>query len=254
MHAHDGVVRLAVLLVVLVGLERTRHLGRAPVGAAGHQRGDRGGGAAALVGVVGHAVAHQVGAEVGVAEPELAEGARVDADLLGRVAGGPDDDLLRQQDDVDGVLEGGHVERAVGAAELHQVQRGEVAGRVVDVHVLAAGVGGVDAPAVGRGVPLVDRRVVLHARVRAAPGGLGDLAHQLARGQIGSPDRLAGGARDQLPVAVLLDGAHELVGDAHRVVRVLVLDREEAVAVDRHVEAGVAQRGGLVLLVAPCTR
>ena len=30
------------------------------------------------------------------------------------------------------------VERAVGAAELHQVQRGEVAGRVVDVHVLGA--------------------------------------------------------------------------------------------------------------------
>ena len=41
-------------------------------------------------------------------------------------------------------------------------------------------------PEFGAGVPLVDRRVVLDARVGAAPRGLGDLAHQLARG-IGSP-------------------------------------------------------------------
>ena len=136
-HAHHVVVRLAVLRVALVGPERGRDLGRAPVGAAGHQRGDRRRRVASGVGVVGHAVAHQVGAEVGVAEAELAERTRVDGDLLGRVAGGPDDDLLGQQHDVDGVLEGLHVERAVGAAELHQVQRGQVAGRVVDVHVLA---------------------------------------------------------------------------------------------------------------------
>ena len=62
-------------------------------------------------------------------------------------------------------------------------------------------------------------------------------------------DRLAGRARGQvLHSPSVLDRAHELVGDAHRVVRVLVLDRGEAVAVDRHVEAGVAQRRGLVLL------
>ncbi len=252
MHRHHVVVRLAVLLVALVGAERRRDASGLAVGAPGHERRDRRGGAAAGVGVIGHAVAHQVGAEVRVAEAELAEGARVDADLLGRVAGGADDDLLGQQHDVDGVLEGLDVERAVGAAELHQVQRGEVAGRVVDVHVLAARVRGVDAPAVRAGVPAVDRRVVLHARVRAAPGRLGDLAHQLARAtaRVGSP--VAAG--DQLPLAVLLDGAHEFVGHAHRVVGVLVLDRLEALAVDRHVKARVAQRRGLVLLLAPCTR
>ena len=47
----------------------------------------------------------------------------------------------------------------------------------------------------------------------------------------------------------VLDRLHELVGDAHRVVGVLVLDRLEAGAVDRHVEAGVAQRRRLLLLV-----
>ena len=109
-HAHDVVVRVAVLLVALVGPDRRGDLGRLRVRAARHQRGDGGRRAAPRVGVVGHAVGHQVGAEVGVAQAELAEGARVDADLLGRVARRPDDDLLREEDDVDRVLEGVDVE------------------------------------------------------------------------------------------------------------------------------------------------
>jgi hypothetical protein len=96
-------------------------------------------------------------------------------------------------------------------------------------------------------MPLVDRRVVLNPGVGAAPRCLGDLLHELPRGN--RLDRLAGDPRGQLPVLVVDDRAHELVGDANRVVRVLVLDREEAVTVDRHVKAGIAQRGGLVLLV-----
>ena len=60
------------------------------------------------------------------------------------------------------------------------------------------------ASGVGIGVPLVDRGVVLHARVGAAPCRLGDLAHQLARGDR-LADRLAGAAGDQPPLAVLLD-------------------------------------------------
>ena len=53
---------------------------------------------------------------------------------------------------------------------------------------------------------------------------------------------------------VVDDRLHELVGDAHRVVRVLVLDRVAVLAVEVHVEAGVAQRARLALLDAPCTR
>ena len=87
-HPHDRVVGLAVLRVLVVGADRGGDLGRLAVAAAGHQRGDRAGDVAALVGVVGDAVGHQQRAEVGVAEPELAEGAGVVADLLGRVARG----------------------------------------------------------------------------------------------------------------------------------------------------------------------
>ncbi len=199
-HPHDAVVRVAVELVVLVGPDRRGDLRRLRVRAAGHQRGDRRRGAAARIGVVRHAVGHEERAEVRVAQAELAERAGVDADLLGRVARRPDDDLLREQDDVRRVLERRHVERAVRAAELHEVQRGEVAGRVVDVHVLRARVRRVDAPRVRRRVPRVDRRVVLDARVGAALRGLGDLAHDLTRLER-LADRLAGRAGRRAPLA-----------------------------------------------------
>ncbi len=72
---------------------------------------------------------------------------------------------------------GFHVERAVGR-ELQQVQAGQVAGGVVEEHVFAARIAGVDAGRVLRGVPAVDRGVVLHAGIAAMPGGFGDLVQQ----------------------------------------------------------------------------
>ena len=136
--AHHVQVRLAVLLELVVGTDRRRDLARRPVCLAGHERGDRCGDGATLVRVVGKAARHQERAEVRVAEPELAHRARVARDLLGRVAREADDDLLGQEDDVDRVLEALDVERAVLAQELQEVDRGEVAGRVVDVHVFAS--------------------------------------------------------------------------------------------------------------------
>ena len=71
------------------------------------------------------------------------------------------------------------VEGVVVAEELEQVDAGQVAGGVVQVEVLRAGVAGGDAARLRVGVPVVDRVVVLDAGVGAVPGGLGDLAEQL---------------------------------------------------------------------------
>ena len=101
-------------------------------------------------------------------------------------------------------------------------------------------------PGVGRGVPVVDGGVELHARIGALPGGLGDLAHEVT-----GPDRLddlAGDDGPEVPVGVVDDGLHELVGDPHRVVGVLVLDRRDVDAVEAHVEAGGLEGPGLLLL------
>ena len=76
--------------------------GRGGVGMAGHEGGDRAGPRPPLVRVVGHAHRHQQGAKVGVAEAELAEPAGRVGDLLGRVVGVADQDLLGGEHDLDG--------------------------------------------------------------------------------------------------------------------------------------------------------
>ena len=58
--------------------------------------------------------------------------------LLGRVVGVADDDLLGGEDDLDRGREAVDVEDAVVAEERHQVEAGQVARRVVEVHVLAS--------------------------------------------------------------------------------------------------------------------
>ncbi len=236
--------------VRLVAGERAhppRDLRRLAVAAAGHERGDRGRVGATLVRVVREPARHEQRAEVRVAEPELAERLRVAADLGRRIRRVADRDLLREEDDVDRVLERLDVELAVLTAELHEVQRGEVARRVVDGHVLRARVRRVDAARVRERVPGVDRRVVLDARIGALPRRLGDLAEQAA--SVGRLDDRAVGARGEVPLLALDDRLHELIRDANRVVRVLVLDRRPVGRVQGHVVAGLLEDARLALLL-----
>ena len=132
------------------------------------------------VAVVGNAHRHQQRAEIGVAQAQRAEIVRVPGDLLGGIAGVIDDDLLRQNHRVDGMAERLHVEIAVRADELHQIQRRQIAGRIVQEHVLRAGIRGVDARGLLGSVPAVDGGIELHAGIAALMRGFGDLAHQLA--------------------------------------------------------------------------
>ena len=128
--------------------------------------------------------------------------------------------------------------------ELHQVEAGQVAGRVVQEHVLRAGIRRVDARRVLAGVPVVDGGVELHAGIAAEPGGFGDLAHDVAR--LVGLHRLVALHRIGGELAVGLIGAHELVADAHRVVGVLEEDRRVGLGIrTRAVVAGLDQREGL---------
>ena len=77
MHAHHAQHRLAVLGEAGNGPFVAGHLGRHAVGVPAHDRGERAGDGAALVGVVGDAAQHEQRAEVGVAEPERAVVVRV---------------------------------------------------------------------------------------------------------------------------------------------------------------------------------
>ena len=249
MLADDPQERLAVLVV---GVERAAvvagDLGRLAIRLAVHDRGQGGRVVAALVGVVGETAAHQQRAEVGVAEAERPELVGVLLDPRRRVGGVVDQDLLGGDRHLGREPVGLDVELAVGADELHEVERGEVARRVVEEHVLGARVGRVDPVRVGRGVPLVDGRVVLDARVAAQVGGLGHLAEDVA-GLVGVHDFVRGDDRVGLPLPVVDDGLHELVGHADRVVGVLEEDDAVGLAGEGGVVAGFDERPGLLLLV-----
>ena len=117
------------------------------------------------------------------------------------------------------MLERADIDGAVGLAEPHQVQRSEIARRVVQEHVLRTRVGRIDASGRGATVPVVDGRIELHAGIGRMPGCLGDAVPQ-GGGAHGLGD-LAARALGQRPVAVGLDRTQKLVGDPHRVVRVL---------------------------------
>ena len=113
--------------------------------------------------------------------------------------------------------------------EGHEVQGREVARRVVEEHVLRAGVGGADLPVLGTGVPVVDRGVELQPGVRAKPRGGGDPIPDVAGAHLLA--RLSVRAVHEVPRPVVEHGLHEGVGEAqgivgglsaHRVVRVAV--------------------------------
>ena len=245
----DPQERLAVVLVLderaaVVARDRGRLLVRLAV----HDRGQRGGVVATLVRVVGQAAAHEQRAEVGVAQAERPELVAVLLDPGRRVGRVVDEDLLGRDRDLGREAIGLDVELAVGADELHEVQAGQVARGVVEEHVLGARVGRVDPVRVGRGVPLVDRRVVLDARVAAQVGGIGHAPEDVA-GAIGVHRLVRGDDGVGRPLAVVDDGLHERVGHADRVVGVLEEDRAVGLAGEARVVAGLDERPGLLLLV-----
>ena len=232
---------LGVLGVAREGAELLGHLGRGGVGDPGHDRGQRAAIGPARVGIVGQAEPHQQPADVGVAETQGTELIGEPGDLARGELRHQHRDLEHHGPQAHGVLEGRDVEAAVVAAERHEVERGQVAGGVVEEHVLGTGIGGVDPARFGAGVPLVDRGVVLHARVGAGPGGEGDLLPQVAR-RNGLVD-LAVGAPGQVPVAVGQHRLDEAVGHPDRVVGVLAGDGEIGIRIPVRVVARELDRG-----------
>ena len=99
-------------------------------------------------------------------------------DFLGGIAGVIDEDFLRGDENAHGGLEALDIERAVLAFELHQVQRRQIAGGVVEENVFRAGIGGMNRLGAFAGVPFLDRAVVLQAGVAANPGAFGDFVQQ----------------------------------------------------------------------------
>ena len=147
---------------------------------AAHDRRQRRRPSPALIAVVGNAHRHQQRAQIRVAQAQRPEIVRILGDLLGRIRRVVDDDFLRQRHRVHGVPIRFHVELPVGAHELHQVQRRQVARRIVQEHVFRARIRRIDPRRVLRCVPAVDGGVELHAGIAALVRRFRDLTHQVA--------------------------------------------------------------------------
>ena len=178
----DG-IRHASTTGIAVSGKRAR--GRSDVGAlfvsvTGHDGGDGTGERTAFVGIIGQAVAHAERTEVRKAEAERAEDVGIFRDVLGRITRIIHENFLRRDINAHGGFEAFNVELVVGALELHQVQRSEIARGVIDENVFAAGVRGVDRLGAFARVPLLDRAVVLDARVAADVRAFGDFVEQHA--------------------------------------------------------------------------
>ena len=235
---------LGVLLVAGEGAELARHLGRGRVGHAGHDRGQRAAQRPAFLGIIGQPHGHQEAADVGEAESEGAEFVGQVGDLLRRELRHHHRYLEHHGPQPAQVLVGFDVEAAGGGVvERQQVGGGQVACRVVEEHVFRARIRGADVAGRLAGVPVVHRGVEVQARIGGSPCRVADLLPQLARLQ--RLRHLAGGAADQVPVAVGFHRAQEVVLQRHRVVGVLARNGEIGFripvgVVDREVDVLVA--------------
>ncbi|CAB4947429.1 unannotated protein [freshwater metagenome] len=244
--AHDALVGIGIAGVALVSAHDASDLRGALVGRTGHQARDGSSQCASTITVIGQARGHEQCTQVGESDPELAVLARGVGDRLRREVREADGDIHRGDDQLDGLGEIDGVEGVVILEELEQVQTREVARGVVQAHVLRARVGRGDASGLGVGVPVIDGVVVLDAGIGALPRGLADLLEQSAG--IDGLDDLVRGTGTEAELTAILDGAHEVVGDTHRVVGVLVLDARDVLTAKVHVKSCVAEDANLALL------
>src|SRR2546428_12551683 len=112
---------------------------------------------------------------VGVAKSQRTKIVAVLLYRRGRIACVADENLLGADYDLNCVFEGFDVELPIHGSELHEVQRREVAGGVVEKHVLRTRVGRVDPIRVRAWVPLVDYCVKLDSGIAADVSSLSHL-------------------------------------------------------------------------------
>ena len=244
--AHHPEHGVAVVVERGKGAALAGHLRRGCVGGARHERADGAAKRPARLAVVGEPERHEKPAEIGEPQPQRAVLIGAERDLARGELRHHHRDLEHDGPQLDRVLEALDVEAAVLAPEGDQVERGEVARRVVEEHVLGAGIRRVDAPPCRAGVPGVDGAVELDAGVGRSPGRLRDLVPEPAG--VDGLRHLAIGAADQVPGAAGLDLPQEGVGHADRVVGVLARDGEIGLGlpvgvVDAEVDLGEALLG-----------
>src|SRR5450756_1718962 len=241
---HSGATRIAI---ASKGTDVCGDFRALLVSMAGHDGRDGTRQRTAFIGIIRQTVAHAERTEVRKAEAEGAEDMGVFRDVLGRIARIVHEDFLRGDVNADRRLETFDVKLAVFPFELHEVQRGQVAGGVVDENVFAARVRGVDRLRAFAGMPLLDGAVVLDAGVAADMRAFSDLVQQ--GGRIFLLQRFVAAHRTGPPFLAGQGRFKKLVAGADGKIFVLVHHTAIGIAIVRTVIALLDQRPGLLLFL-----
>ena len=111
---------------------------------------------------------------------------------------------------------------------------------------LGTRIAGIDTVGFRARVPFVDGRIELHARIATHMRTFGDQTHQVAS-VVAVDHTIWIGHRPRLPLSVVQDGTHEVVGHANAVIGVLEENRGVGRSGKRPVVAGVDQCPGFLL-------
>ena len=111
---------------------------RLRVSLAGHQSCNRAAEVSPPIGIVGHGQRHQQRAQIRVADAQRTKIVRVPRDFLGGVASIVHQDFLRCDGYVHRVAKSFRIELPIRTQEFQEVQRRQIARRVVQEHVLRA--------------------------------------------------------------------------------------------------------------------
>src|SRR5207248_1432339 len=131
--------------------------------------------------------------------------------------------------------------------ELHQVQRSQIAGGVVEKDVFRTGIGRVNRLGAFAGVPFLNGAIVLHAWIATNPSAFGNLVQQCVG--IFFMQRFAGRDRTGPPFASVKRGLHEFVAGPNGEVLVLIHDAAVSIAIVRTVIALFNERPGLLFFL-----
>ncbi|MNV19016.1 hypothetical protein D3C71_1098590 [compost metagenome] len=223
--ANDAQHVVAVRRKAREGAKLAGHFSRGCVGDTGHDRGQCTGNGAALIAVIGDARGHQQAADIGVTETKRAVFIGAFGNLARRELRHHHGNFEHDGPQADGMFIVGDVDALRRLIlELQEVQRGKVAGRVVEEHVFRARVRSADRAFGRRGVPVVHGGVEVQAGIGRRPGGVGNLFPEVAGLQrLHHLAVLAGG---EVPVTVILDSAQEVILQRDGVIGILAGNRE----------------------------
>ncbi len=166
---------------------------------------------------------------------------------LCRIPGIIHDDFLGENYDLHSVAKSGDIKLALVVQKLQEIKGSQIAGRVIEKHILAAGVRGIDPSTMRAGVPAIYRRVKLHPWIARDMSSLCNQAEYLP-GLI-CLHHFSSGNGPNLPRPIIQNGLHKLVRNPNTVIGVLKEHRSISLTIERTVVPCVDQSPYLFFLI-----